>query len=82
MSERQMRINGARVECCLLSNQTVCLVCLICFLFMQTKEEFGKKIWKKTAGCGIFLKKERLCGIRTPPLFIPVPFQTVIEVKY
>ena len=48
-----MRINQAHVKCCLLSNQTiVCLVSLS--LLLETKEEFGKAIEKKNAGCGIF----------------------------
>ena len=51
-----MRINQAHVKCCLLSNQTI--VCLVSFLslLLETKEEFGKAIEKKNAGCGIFYK--------------------------
>ena len=37
------------------SNYSVCLVSFLCLL-LETKEEFGKAIEKKSAGCGIFNK--------------------------
>ena len=37
------------------SDYSVCLVSFLSFL-LETKEEFGKAIEKKTAGCGIFNK--------------------------
>ena len=59
------------------------LVCLVnyffyyyyCYsvLFLETKKEFGKAI-KKSAGCRIFVKKERDFGIRPLP---PLPFQAL-----
>ena len=46
-------------------------------LFLETKKEFGKAI-KKSAGCRIFVKKERDFGFRTPPLSDPL---TQVEIQ-
>ena len=41
--------------------------------FWERKDEIRDSD-EKSAGCGILVKKERECGIRTPP-----PFQTLFE---
>ena len=60
-------INRARVKCCLLFNQTIeCALFLFYFLVSGNKRRIRESD-EKIAGCGIFGKKKRECGIRIPP---------------
>ena len=54
-----------------LVNYFFIIIIVIQYCFFETKKEFGKAI-KKSAGCRIFVKKERDFGFRTAP---PPPFR-------
>ena len=49
-----------------LVNYFFIIIIVIQYCFWKQKKEFGKAI-KKSAGCRIFVKKERDFGFRTPP---------------
>ena len=58
LTRRALSGISSKTRSCMItcSNQTIETVCLVVF-FLERKKEFGKET-SKTAGCGIFMKKE------------------------
>ena len=48
-------------------------------MYFSGKENGIRDFDEKSAGCGISVKKERECGIRTPPPPASTPSQTLTE---
>ena len=64
-----MRINQAHVKCCLLSNQTIVFLVSFLSLLLETKEEFGKAIEKKTRDAGFSKSRMESDNLEEPLVF-------------